>query len=690
MKYKFNPLTWEFNIVPDSGTLKQKLNWLTGEFNLTVEADRYTQKFNPIEWEFNLWVESLIKKVTGNWYIDVTDAVAWQIVALRLYWWLEQRDIPSEYTQLDYITLNKCFFDTWITPTTDTDYELKFTIAQANITQWAMWMLNNSTPTNNFYFMVSSWNKFLSALWTSAITLQWLSDAVVDTDYIAKVNWETLTVNGVAATNFNRWTLEATQTINLWCRKNSENNWLTWKLYYFKIWKWWVLVAHYIPCKRNSDNVLWYYDIVNDTFGVLLTSYWTPVAWTNATPSPSLPINLVCNNWALKARHQSWLPLGYKKLLSIYNNTSATLDTGIKLASTDRVETRFFNSSASSYWAWYWIYATWESSAFYANWTYYWYDAANNKINTWVSIDTNWHDLVHDFVNWKLTLDWTDTSFTPFEFENTVNNKLFCRYYNWSYWYNVKWRITYYKVYRNDVLILDLIPCTRESDNTVWMYDMVSWTFIWPDEWYTFEEWTVATDPIVLYTDWLVETIEDELNNTATAEILLAIWDYVDEQEILSWDITRKVGIKVLDGTEEGWIKTEQYTNLYEISLKNDWAMSGDIRFPLISTHFVGTDASNSNMPDNSVKLTTRWVDRTNPLMFIKTSQGNNTLVGFTTWLANQYAAWTPVIAIYPLDTSATETVEWQPLELVDWDNHIEIIEASIDNLPLELEYNAQ
>jgi len=113
MKYKFNPLTWEFNIVPDSGTLKQKLNWLTGEFNLTVEADRYTQKFNPIEWEFNLWVESLIKKVTGNWYIDVTDAVAWQIVALRLYWWLEQRDIPSEYTQLDYITLNKCFFDTW-------------------------------------------------------------------------------------------------------------------------------------------------------------------------------------------------------------------------------------------------------------------------------------------------------------------------------------------------------------------------------------------------------------------------------------------------------------------------------------------------------------------------------------------------------------------------------------------------
>lgn len=640
----------------------------------------------PYEWIFGTSSTPtyIIKEVTWNGYVNLTNAVANHLMELKAYWWTVNRDVPVWYTQLDYITLNKCFFDTWITPTTDTDYEIKFTIASNNTTQWIMWILNNATPTNNFYFMVSSWNKFLSALWSSAITLTWLADAVVDTDYIVKVNWETLTVNGVEATNFARWTLEATQTINLWCRKNSENNWLTWKLYYFKIWKWWKLVAHYIPCKRNSDDVLWYYDVINGTFGVLLTSYWTPVAWGNAVPTPEIPMNIVSNNWTIKARHQSWLPTGYKLLASIRNNSSATLDTGIQLASTDVIETRFFNNSDTWYWAWYWIYASWENTAFYANWTYYWYDWNNNKVNTYVSVDTLWHDVIHDFVNWKLTLDWVDTTFTPFSFTNTVNNKLFCRYYNNSYWYNVKWRICYFRVKRNWVLIQNLIPCTRLSDNTVWMYDLISWKFIWPDEWYTFEEWTVATDPIVLYTDWLVETIEDELNNTATAEMLLKVWDYVDEQEILSWSITRKVGVSVLDWTE-GW-KSAVTSKFY---IDNDY-MRNYNSMPTFCTHYQSVLASStSGVGFGKIWLFATATQGVSSARLVIGDDNYTSVDTFKQFLTDQYNAWTPVIVVYPLKEETTETVTGQTINIQAWSNTIEITQASINDLWLYAKYKA-
>ena len=136
--------------------------------------------------------------------------------------------------------------------------------------------------------------------------------------------------------------------------------------------------------------------------------------------------------------------------------------------------------------------------------------------------------------------------------------------------------------------------------------------------------------------------------------VLRKVGDVADSYDASTGKITRRVGVKVLDGMED-WIKTAGYTNLYETSLKNDDALSGDIMFALTSTHLIGTSESNASMPDNSIKLTTRAVDRTDPLTFIKTSQGNNTLEGFKQYLAQQYANGTPVTIYYPLAEETTE-----------------------------------
>lgn len=50
--------------------------------------------------------------------------------------------------------------------------------------------------------------------------------------------------------------------------------WKNCSLYYYKRWESWVLTQEFVPCYRKSDNVIWMYDLVNDTF---YTNSWS---WT--------------------------------------------------------------------------------------------------------------------------------------------------------------------------------------------------------------------------------------------------------------------------------------------------------------------------------------------------------------------------------------------------------------------------
>lgn len=616
MDKKLNPLDWEIDLLWDTvSDIIRKLNPLTWRLELVYSADSYIQKINPFIWDFDMvWgtgASYITKEVTWNWYVNLTNAIANHLMQLKAYGWTINSDLPSWYTQLDYITLNKWYFDTWITPTTDTDYELKFTIAQNNTTQWIMWMLNNSTPANNFYFMVSSWNKFLSALWSSAITLSWLADAVANTDYIAKVNWETLTVNGVEATNFNRWTLEATQTIDLWCRKNSENNWLTWKLYYFKIWKWWNLVAHYIPCKRDSDDVLWYYDIINDTFGALLTSYWTPEAWSSTlTPTPDVPIALTCNNWVLK----------FSKNLA-------------NMVLPNVVEQYYIDNS-------------WNILSSPVNFYYDTFIPVSPNTAYTLSGSKNFryaslmeYDINQVFL--KRTL--IDNASTNAKTWTTRSDTAYIRFWSnpWS----------------NETMTIDVV----QSYN----FQFERWSA--PTPYHEYVEWWI-------YTDWTVETIEDELWNTATTEMLLKVWNYEDTQEILSGVIKRQIWIKILNWTENRAKTTIQTWNVFEADLLDNSMVN-----TLLCTHFVSWTPLNNNIVYKSA-----W----SSMLQIR-YDAMTTVEDLKAWLSGQYNNGSPVIVLYVKETETTETVAGQTMNIQAWSNTIEITQASIDNLWLYAKYKA-
>ena len=98
--------------------------------------------------------------------------------------------------------------------------------------------------------------------------------------------------------------------------------------------------------------------------------------------------------------------------------------------------------------------------------------------------------------------------------------------------------------------------------------------------------------PTGIYADGMLETIRDSAGHTATAQMLLSVGDYKDEQNINTGAITRKVGVKVLDGTE-GW----EYANPNRIYL--DVTDLGSVvttdTVKWMCSHFVSAPLENRN-----------------------------------------------------------------------------------------------
>lgn len=391
----------------------------------------------------------------------------------------------------------------------------------------------------------------------------------------------------------------------------------------------------------------------------------------NGTPTPSTPVDIVCNNGTLKLRHQSGLPLEYQPYEYLTANGNKWLNTGVKLASTDIVETEFKNSSSSGYGALYGVFALGDSSAFYANGTYYGYDVTNDKVNTGISVDTEWHTLRQDFGNGVITLDSNDTTYTPFEFENTKDNYLFARYYNNSYGYGFKGSCKRYKVIRNGVLICDLIPVVQLSDNAVGMYDLVNNVFRGNLGTGDFDISNPIND-LEIYVDGTVETVEvDTTGDTATAEPLLAVGDYKDVQEVLTGAVTRNVGIKVLDGTEN-WRKTSSSSKYCSLTKTDTTGFPNAITtsFNVICTHAIGTDYNvQGSCSFGANNFNFNYKDSANDLE------------DFKQFLADQYNSGNPVVIVYPLATATTESVTPQPLSIQAGTNIIEITQASISGI---------
>jgi len=180
-----------------------------------------------------------------------------------------------------------------------------------------------------------------------------------------------------------------------------------------------------------------------------------------------------------------------------------------------------------------------------------------------------------------------------------------------------------------------------------------------------------AVDKTVLY-----ETVTAQ---TASAVDLLAVDNYKDTQDIISGAITRRVGVKVLDGTES-WNDTDfsQYNRVY-VTI-SDSANAANVRvLPALCSHFVNL---HNREPIGDVVIGQFYASSKQYYFHIPQSS----LDEFKAWLAAQYAAGTPVIVLYPLAEPTTEQTTPQPLSTVKGDNLLTVT-AEVDDITFDVTY---
>lgn len=180
------------------------------------------------------------------------------------------------------------------------------------------------------------------------------------------------------------------------------------------------------------------------------------------------------------------------------------------------------------------------------------------------------------------------------------------------------------------------------------------------------------------------ETVRDSLNNTAIAQNLLSIWDaedesivYKDEQDILTGNITRRVGYYVLTGEETFYYLSSEHLFYSSSSLKNENPLGA---VNCLCNYYRGKKTSKNRQVGDCYILASGRLDFLDDRF--------NSTVSFKSWLAEKYAEGDPVIVIFPLETPTTETVPSQVLNTTEGTNTLSIVQSSIPNLGMEVNYN--
>lgn len=577
--------------------------------------------------------------ISGSGSVTLSNAKANGLNYVKLFGACEQTDaLPNEYTQLDSITLgNNCYFNTGIV-INSLDAYVKL-IAKFDTPP-------DTNPHMMWGFMGSSSN--LPRWGVGSYANKWLTSpnatGQVGTRDTALHVFETLLYNNNGAPYYKTfidnelmvnasWASTETMTANtlpiyIGARNNNgtATNFGLGDFTYLEVIQRGICVARIYACKRNSDNTLGLYNTITNEFLTNLGTGTVTAGSTTITPSPYMSIPIKCNNGALKV-------------------SSNLLD----MADSNIVVGKYIN---------------------------------NNGVET--SHDSNFYNNKFIPVSASTTYTWsTSTSINYINFMEYDATKTFIKRTLIGATGQPAGTSGQFTIGDNTAYVLiGANPFTNTL--TLEQIKAVNWQF---------EVGSTATAyrPYgEIYTDGTVETVRDSLNNTATAEMLLSLLtkggDFIyaqDTQNVTTGEVTRNVGIKVFDGTET-WNRgsNQDASGNYVFYMSLTDRKIQDSAQGLLCSHFKfrGTVSYSTMLQDEFC------INQTIQYIYFD-GAGYTTVDAFKAYLVQQYANGTPVIVVYPLATSTTETVTAQHLSTKSGDNTIEITQASINNLPLEVSY---
>lgn len=173
----------------------------------------------------------------------------------------------------------------------------------------------------------------------------------------------------------------------------------------------------------------------------------------------------------------------------------------------------------------------------------------------------------------------------------------------------------------------------------------------------------------VEYGDALTEYTPAITPTSTSVEYLLGVDNYADTQDLIGGVVTRKVGYKVLDGTEPISTSNSVFTIGFTDKLRS--------KSELYCTHFAYSTSTSSAVTDMKI------------ISFASQNVGFRydacvDIESFRQFLQREHAKGTPVIVVYPLATESTENVTKKALANPKGDITI-IREANVDSLAMEV-----
>ena len=561
---------------------------------------------------------------TGNDIINITKAKANSLNYLKAFGKCEQIGLPVGYQQVEYIkSTGTQYIDTGIkTNTTTSRYETKINPSLVSGTIGIFGTRNGSTANQ------SSMNVFII---DGTFRLDWLNGAMgssvrisSNTEYAISITRGLATINNVNYKFGENTSIDGPYTFYVGSFNNAGSvysNGFSGKIYYSKLYNNNILVFDGVPCYRKSDNEIGMYDLVSNTFFTNAgTGTFTAGAEIVPTPAEIVPTpSTPIPIWCNNGELKVSPNLFDKNNLN-YIAGYLTVN-GNKIESSSKTDTYYIECNPNT------TYTLQREKVKTSGQVFRF--ASYSEVPTYNNQFTGMVGGLTDDLTLTITTGAND-KYLAFSIGNVLHT---------------------------DTEYIDKVQIEQGSTATQYRpYRQI-------------------------YTDGTIETIKDSLNNTATAENLLSAGTYKDVQEVISGSVTRNVGIKVLNGTED-WQYHSYGTNSYQLVF-NLTAIPQD-KVITCSTHFKSYS----------------YGSRTNPatnMLYLHPSAGivlrNSTFPtvdDFKQWLADQYANGTPVIVVYPLATPTTETVTAQPMNIQKGTNIIEVTEASLDDLELEAKYKGK
>lgn len=263
-----------------------------------------------------VWLKKFLDTISGTTPLSLPKATADPIDEANIYGMIEQRRLPSGYTEVEWIKSNK---DIGLGIKTNDNMQIEAKFLRSTTSTQFVYHSDSSSSLSTTTTAYASAN----GVWRFGSKSTSISQNV-DVIFETIQNKDGVWFNGEKVgsyTDVNTFT--SSSNLCALGGASSPSN----QLYYLKVKEYGSNTYDYIwiPCKRTSDNSYGLYDIVGNEF--YTNSEATITAGENATPTPGNPMPIYCNNGELKVNQQGQVYAdGPQETISLTHN-STTIDT---------------------------------------------------------------------------------------------------------------------------------------------------------------------------------------------------------------------------------------------------------------------------------------------------------------------------------------------------------------------------